>query len=195
MFQKIECPFAARWEIEEEKLMASKKSNDELFVSEWFEASNIPSVKYRLKISPSKHRDFERNKAWLYLEVQIGNETKILADFKFSIESAGWSYKDSYEFVKNWNLRSVQCCDASQLFESQFIINGKLTVKCEGILSVERKLKCVDDSDSEDDKWKMEGFLENIRNGDGTDFTIVVDGKCIQVSFIYILCHYIEHLL
>ena len=150
-------------------------TSGECLTTDFFEASNIRGVRYRLKLYPN-----ENGKTWLYLGIHIGKETKVLADIKISIESADWSYKDSYEFVKNQSF-GHKCCDTYQLSFPFYMVDGKLTVKCEGILGVERKLNCAD-ADSDGDKRKMEGFLGSIWSGNSTDFVIMVDGKCIDVS-------------
>ena len=173
VFQKIECPISIKWEIEEAKLAALKDSDGECLTTDFFEASNIPGVIYRLKCYPNDNRE-----AWLYLGIAYGNETQVLADVTFSIESAGFCQKRSY--VKD-KPRGVKCCKTYQLFFPNYMVNGKLTVKCTGILSVERKSNYTD-VDSDGEKWKMEGFLGSIWSGNETDFTIVVDGKCIEVS-------------
>ena len=163
-------------------MAALRNSNGEFLVSEWLEASNIPGVSYRLKIYPNGDEEKNEKQTWLFLSVRLGKETKVSTDMKFSIESTGWSGGYSCEYAENesWG---IKCFDTDKLFESH-IINGKLTLECTGILSVERKLNCAD-ADSDGDKWKMEGFFGSLCNGIGSDFAIVVDGKCIDVSFFY----------
>ena len=176
VFQKIECPVAIKFEIEEEKLAYLGYPHGEGIETGFFEASNIPGVSYRLKIYPDQD-----DESWLYFGVVCGNET-VKADIKFAIESVGFCEKRSY--VKN-EPKGVKCCHTSELLYPNYMVDGKLTLKCEGILSVERKLNSAD-ADSDGDKWKMEGFLENMWNGSGTDFTIVIDGKCLNVRCLFV---------
>ena len=172
----IECPIAIKWEIGEEKFAALRNLGGQCLTTEWFEASNIPGVIYRLKIFPSGHLLIHNCETWLHLGIVYGKETQVRADVTFSIDSIGFRQKRCY--VKN-EPRGVKCCNTAELFFPNYMVDGKLTVKCEGILSVERKSNYAKDVD---EKWKMDGLFGSIWNGNSTDFTIVIDGKCIDVS-------------
>ena len=177
-FQKIECPIAIKWELEEDQLTPLKDLYGEGLVTEWFEASNIPGVQYRLKLYPNGNcHEYEGDTVVLF-GVSMGKETKVHADIKFSIESAGWSSEQSYE-CKATKSRGVICCGTDELFYPDFLVDGTLTIKCEGMLIVEKTVDC-------DNTWKMQGFLASLWSENETDFTIVVDGKSIKVSIFYI---------
>lgn len=172
-----------KWEIPEEKLIALKDSINGCIKTEWLEASNIPGVKYYLKIYPNGNCDIRRRQAWIFLYFSIGKEVKLQTDYQFFIDSAGWSAKAHLREC----VRSDLCisgwgetfCATDQLISPRLIVNGKLTIHCQGILKVERKTIAAFDDEH---KWKNDGFLGNILNGTRQTFAIVVGDQTLQVS-------------
>ena len=153
--------------------------NFEFVKTEWFEASNIPGVKYKLRMYPNGYIDEHRNETWVSLNVSIGKEVEVQADYQISIESAGLNIKLNYKYIEDTGFGS-KCCDTTVLLNPRFIVDGKLTIKCDGILTVKREGK------TPPAKWETEGFLKNIWNRSDKDFTIIVGEEIIQVSFFVI---------
>ena len=180
-FKKIECPIAMKMEIDEAELVELKNSNSGVLSSSWFEASNIPGVKYALGIFPNGQSEDKRGQTWITLAICTGKEAKVHADVRLSIEAAGWNYR-LVQVYQNALGGGSTCCATKHLFYPQYIVDGILTIKCEGILSVERTSDSVDASDV-DEKWRNEGFLGNIWSGNNTDFNITVGEESLRVSF------------
>ena len=76
-----------------------------------------------------------------------------------------------------------QCFKTDDLLDPPYIVNGKMTVKCEGILSVERKFDGVADKN----QWGKNGFLGMTWKDNDNDFTIVVGEESFPVSFFRLL--------
>ena len=142
----------------------------------WFEASNIPDVKHSIEIY-SNYNKGERT--WIGLRISNRNEAKVNSDYRLSIESADWSAELVNVYNKKVEAFGSYLCKTDDLLGAPYIVNGKMTVKCEGILSVERKSDAVAD----DNKWRKNGFLGMTWNGTDTDFTIVVGEESLPVSF------------
>ena len=175
--QNLECPFAIQCEIDRDEF--DDYSSDGFFKTEWFEASNIPGVKYYLKLYTIRGYVKLWRQTWVSLNVSVGKETEVQADYQISIESAGLNIKEKFKYIKDTGFGSKCCKTKEELLSPRFFIDEKLTIKCEGILSVARSRIYANK------KWKHEGFLKNIWIGDNKDFTIVVGEEIIQVCFLF----------
>ena len=144
--------------------------------TEWFEATNIPGVNYAIKIYPNADRGGE---AWITLSLSTGGAAKVRANVRLSIESARWSYEYVHVFEKDINNIGNTYCKTCDLLCPPYIVDGKMTVKCEGILSIERQ----SDDVASNNKLKKNEFWGKTWNGIDTDFTIVVGEETFPVSF------------
>uniref|UniRef100_A0AC35FBM2 BTB/POZ domain-containing protein n=1 Tax=Panagrolaimus sp. PS1159 TaxID=55785 RepID=A0AC35FBM2_9BILA len=178
-----EYPINLEWTIAEELLWALKNSiNNEYLESEKFTAFNVSDVKYFLRIYPNGISDERRGKTCVPLYLDLGNEKKVQSEFTLSIKSANWSQMLNYVFegLNGWG---TSCCTTDDLFDAnkKFIVNGKLTLKLEGILKIPRidseiKMKNLRA------KFKMERKFYDLWNIGFEDFTIVsADGKELKV--------------
>ena len=159
--------------------MAPLINTENTLKTEWFEAINIPGVNYAIIIYPNVYA----RQTWVALSLKTGKEAKLHATLRLSIESAGWSGKYVRLFEKNMNPLGGTCCETDDLLFTPYIVNGKMTVKCEGILSVERK----SDEVARENKWIKNSFLGMTWNGTDTNFTIVVGEENLPVSFFTFL--------
>uniref|UniRef100_A0A914PA14 BTB domain-containing protein n=1 Tax=Panagrolaimus davidi TaxID=227884 RepID=A0A914PA14_9BILA len=173
----LEYPFALEITVSKDRLIALKNSiNNEFLESDRFIAFPDSGTKYFLKIYPNGYNE-ERGKTWIFLNLNIGNEKKIKAQYKCSINSANWSSKFDYVFEKStgWG---VSCCTTDELFDSSknFIADGKLIVKVKGIFKIENS-----EATRKILKPKRKLHLQDLWKSGFEDFTIVADGKELQV--------------
>uniref|UniRef100_A0AC35GLD7 BTB domain-containing protein n=1 Tax=Panagrolaimus sp. PS1159 TaxID=55785 RepID=A0AC35GLD7_9BILA len=174
----LEYPFALEYTVSKDRLNTLKNStNNEFLKSNKFAAFPGSGTEYFLQIFPNGHNDEKRGKTWVFLWVKLGNEKKVKAEYKLSIKSANWSSKLDFVFDKfaGWG---AACCTTDELFDSSknFIADGKLIVKVKGIFKIEnpeatRKIL----------KPKRKLHLQDLWKSGFEDFTIVADGKELQV--------------
>ena len=139
LLQNLESPFSIIWEIDEEKLAALKDSKGGFLSLPLFTDSKIRS-KCSLEIYPDGLDEDERGQTWLYFVVKPGKKEMVKAQLKFGIQSIGksWSAKCNRATYGKWG---AYWCTTTQLVdpEMKFLVDGKLIVKCDGTLSLEKK--------------------------------------------------------
>uniref|UniRef100_A0AC35GES5 FHA domain-containing protein n=1 Tax=Panagrolaimus sp. PS1159 TaxID=55785 RepID=A0AC35GES5_9BILA len=178
--QKLNFPIAIELIISKDELIQEKGSGNRLF-SKWCDASNIPGVQYRIGICPDCLDD--NGETWIDFDIMKKTESKnkfnIDAVFNITIKSANYVSKKHLIFEKE-DFIGVKLCTTEELFdpEKRFIVDGKMTINMDGILSIEKEAeneKLLQFDDSVDSKlclalWKQEN----------KDFTISADGKEIH---------------
>uniref|UniRef100_A0A914PLF7 Uncharacterized protein n=1 Tax=Panagrolaimus davidi TaxID=227884 RepID=A0A914PLF7_9BILA len=83
--------FSAQWKIKESDLEALKSSNNGYLRSKRFNVSSDSDIKYYIRAYPNVNKDVNRGKTGVFLQLELGGETKIKADIHFSIDSAHFS--------------------------------------------------------------------------------------------------------
>uniref|UniRef100_A0AC35EXK5 Speckle-type POZ protein n=1 Tax=Panagrolaimus sp. PS1159 TaxID=55785 RepID=A0AC35EXK5_9BILA len=177
-----EYPFAIEFTVSKDRLNTLKNStNNEFLESNKFAAFTDSGTKYFLKIYPNGDGDERRGKTMVFLNLELGNKKKVQAEFKVSIKSANLSSKFDAAFEKSTSWGAL-CCTTDELFDSSknFIADGKLIVKIEGIFQTEsvgsklaRKLL-----EPKSTTTNSPGVLWN---SGFEDFSVVSDGKEIKV--------------
>uniref|UniRef100_A0A914QCH1 BTB domain-containing protein n=1 Tax=Panagrolaimus davidi TaxID=227884 RepID=A0A914QCH1_9BILA len=185
----FEYPINLEWTIAEGRLKALKDSTkNEFLESDKFTVAHSSDVKYSLKIYPNGNTNAQRGNTWVFLWLGLGNEKKVNAEYTFSIKSAEWNHKINFTFEKSIGLGNT-CSTVAKFFDSRkkFIVDGKFTLKVEGILKIEKA----------DPKWKRKILqpkrtttqsLRDLWNTDFKDFTIVVGRKGIEVHKNVLAC-------
>uniref|UniRef100_A0AC34FYU9 BTB domain-containing protein n=1 Tax=Panagrolaimus sp. ES5 TaxID=591445 RepID=A0AC34FYU9_9BILA len=172
---KVQHPFAMKWPIEETVLREWKENKPGKFLSSgWFSYSNDSDIEYAVYIYP--HGGVEEGteeETWIGLNFHRKNTSflTVKADYNISIRTA------NYDADMIQAADSDKCCIATKDFfdpEKKFIVDEKVFIEFEGVLSYETEMPAVDEPifNSSDtlclDLWKQE---------DNKDFTIVVDKK------------------
>ena len=172
-----------KWSISEEKLAALKDSKNKCLCTKKLDASNIPGVKYYLSIFPNGNTESSRGEVCVFLQVDVGNELKVKGDGKFYIDSVACADELDHEYHNSEGYGFSPCITAD-LFDStqKFIVDGKLIIKFEGTLTVEKPR-------IENEINLGTGLVANLfwMNED-KDFTIHVGQNAVKVSFNYL--HY-----
>uniref|UniRef100_A0A914QEC9 Speckle-type POZ protein n=1 Tax=Panagrolaimus davidi TaxID=227884 RepID=A0A914QEC9_9BILA len=179
----MEYPINLEWTIGVDHLKALKNSSNNGFLSsDKFTAIGASGVKYFLKVYPNGHKDELRGQASMFLNLFLGKETEVEAEYTFSIKSADRTEKVNILFknISGWG-RFI--CKTDELFDpsKNFIVGGKLTLKVEGFL----KTKNAEPS------WTIKKLTSNFNRLWKTgfeDFTIVAGGKQIEVHKCVLAC-------
>uniref|UniRef100_A0A914R517 Uncharacterized protein n=1 Tax=Panagrolaimus davidi TaxID=227884 RepID=A0A914R517_9BILA len=114
----IKYPFSAHWKIKESDLEALKSSNNGYLKSKRFNVSSDSDIKYYVMIYPNGNKDAYRGKTWVFLQLQLGSETKIKADVNFSIDSALFSHRMTQVFEKSEG-RGTFLCSTEDFFDPE----------------------------------------------------------------------------
>uniref|UniRef100_A0AC35FDL2 BTB domain-containing protein n=1 Tax=Panagrolaimus sp. PS1159 TaxID=55785 RepID=A0AC35FDL2_9BILA len=135
----IKYPFSAHWKIKESDLEALKSSNNGYLKSKRFNVSSDSDFKYYITIYPNGNKDANRGKTCLFLHLQLGSETKIKADFTFSVDSAHFSFDTTHIFEENEGCGPT-LCSTEDVFDAKkgYFVDGEMTLKVAGILMIEK---------------------------------------------------------
>uniref|UniRef100_A0A914QE55 BTB domain-containing protein n=1 Tax=Panagrolaimus davidi TaxID=227884 RepID=A0A914QE55_9BILA len=178
----FEYPINLEWTIAEGRLKALRDSSkNERLVSDKFTAIHSSNVQYSLRIYPNGDEDKARGKTWIFFNLELGNEKTIEAEYQFSIKFANWSFKTNDTFKESTGY-GILCCTVDELFDSdmKFIANGKLTLKVEGILKIEKAESTCTRKILQPKRQKSQS-LRDLWNTDFEDFVFVVEEKKIKV--------------
>uniref|UniRef100_A0A914R1T0 BTB domain-containing protein n=1 Tax=Panagrolaimus davidi TaxID=227884 RepID=A0A914R1T0_9BILA len=165
-------PFAHRWIIPENRLISFNESTLSYLTSDF--VSNIPGFRYFLRIIQNGNGEKE-----LVLHLNLGNVTKVEADFTFQIESANFSFRSqhTYDTMVSWWGRIFATTEDLFDPEKKFIVDGKCTINVIGTFKFESN-----DDNSDQQKWEG-GEVGNAlwADDESKDFTISVENKEIKV--------------
>uniref|UniRef100_A0A914QZF0 BTB domain-containing protein n=1 Tax=Panagrolaimus davidi TaxID=227884 RepID=A0A914QZF0_9BILA len=176
VIQKLKCPIAIELIIPEDKLNEEKNSGNGLF-SYWFD---ISGVDYCIGIHPSDPD--KEGETWIYFQIWKSNESKdIDAVFRMTIKSANYVLRKHHIFEEEGFIRE-KLCTTEELFdpEKRFIVDGKMTINMDGILTIEK----------EEENEKLLQFDDNFGSKlclalwkqENKDFSIAADGKEIYAD-------------
>uniref|UniRef100_A0AC34FGG7 Speckle-type POZ protein n=1 Tax=Panagrolaimus sp. ES5 TaxID=591445 RepID=A0AC34FGG7_9BILA len=147
--------------------------------SEKFIAINSSDVQYALRIYPNGYGNGRREQTWIFLNLELGNEKKVKAEYTFSVKSANWTRKIAHIFNKENYGYGCVFCSVNELFE-KFIVDGKLIVKVEGFLKV-KNAESKEEIETVNLKMKKLKNFDVLWNIGFEDCTIIVDGEEIKI--------------
>uniref|UniRef100_A0AC34F560 Uncharacterized protein n=1 Tax=Panagrolaimus sp. ES5 TaxID=591445 RepID=A0AC34F560_9BILA len=142
MDSEIQCPIALKWIIKHQKLL---QKLDGCLESDKFEAKQISGVQYGLVIYPNGRVESERGSVWIGLDVNIGSEKRIEANYTITIDSNDFNKNFVHAFDQpqaQWSKKEYKICTHVELFDpkQKYIAFDELTIKVEGIFTVKRQI-------------------------------------------------------
>uniref|UniRef100_A0AC35GQJ7 BTB domain-containing protein n=1 Tax=Panagrolaimus sp. PS1159 TaxID=55785 RepID=A0AC35GQJ7_9BILA len=175
------------WTIPENRLAELKNKPGRWLASDRFEASNFPGVQYSINICPNDNEKELRKQTWIGLHLKYSDAIKIEADFRTTIESANMTTRICAKFEKPEACGRIICSTEELLDpENRFIVDGKMMIKMEGVLTIEKEMppKIEAVGDRPDvlclRLWKQE---------DRKDFAIVANGQQIMAHKNVLAAH------
>uniref|UniRef100_A0AC34FYA3 BTB domain-containing protein n=1 Tax=Panagrolaimus sp. ES5 TaxID=591445 RepID=A0AC34FYA3_9BILA len=180
----IQYPFFREWIVSKDYLKALKRSTNNILCvkSAKFTVINAPDIQYSLNIYPNGPKDEYRGQTWIYLNLNIGKEMKVIAEYSIYIKSANYFRKICVS-LKDGSRHGASCCTVKELFDpsKHFIVDGNLTVTVAGSFKIkESNLEFLKSSSKNfGDLWDI-GF---------EDFTIIVNKKEIKAHKNVLAAH------
>uniref|UniRef100_A0A914PDC6 BTB domain-containing protein n=1 Tax=Panagrolaimus davidi TaxID=227884 RepID=A0A914PDC6_9BILA len=191
----FEYPFCHKWIITENRLKALKDStNTERIISGKF--TTIVGLKYFFEIEFNDRALRNEKVAVLCLHLDIGTEKMI--ELKLKVSTSGGGFESYPRFLRS-EKQNYYLCSVGELFGSserlllgggpmlrnKYIIDGEFTLKIKGNFKIKK-------SDSENEmeffQTKMEQRFRDIWNMGYTDFSIVIEGKVLEVHKVILAC-------
>uniref|UniRef100_A0A914PGM2 Uncharacterized protein n=1 Tax=Panagrolaimus davidi TaxID=227884 RepID=A0A914PGM2_9BILA len=131
----IKYPFSAQRKIKESDLEALKSSNNGYLKSKRFNVSSDSDIKYYINIYPNGNKDANRGKTRVFLQLQLGSETKVNAYLNYSVGSANFSCRLTHVFEKCEGYGPC-LCSTDDLFDPEkgYFVDGEMTLKVAGTL-------------------------------------------------------------
>uniref|UniRef100_A0AC34FYM7 BTB domain-containing protein n=1 Tax=Panagrolaimus sp. ES5 TaxID=591445 RepID=A0AC34FYM7_9BILA len=169
----MKIPFAMKWWIPEKQIKDLKNSIKSHLHSTC--VFNICGIKYSLYLYPFGNNKDTKEQTWIFLELKLGNIKKIEADFTVKIESADFS-QTFHQIFENTGIFGNFNCTTEKFFdkEKKFFVDGKFTVKINGILNFEGPTPTQQ-------IWNGGKLGNKFWEKGDKDFTIAVDEKEIKV--------------
>uniref|UniRef100_A0AC34FNM1 BTB domain-containing protein n=1 Tax=Panagrolaimus sp. ES5 TaxID=591445 RepID=A0AC34FNM1_9BILA len=136
LFQKMyKYPFAVKWLIEENRLKELKDNPGSFLESDLFSTSKIPGLRYYLSFYPNGDLEERLGQTWIFLQLEFSGKIKIESEVSVLIESANFCFTENYVYEKTAGWGDM-ICTTDELFdpENEYITDGKMIIKVEGIL-------------------------------------------------------------
>uniref|UniRef100_A0A914Q885 BTB domain-containing protein n=1 Tax=Panagrolaimus davidi TaxID=227884 RepID=A0A914Q885_9BILA len=156
-----EFPFAVEWIIPEKFLKALKNSTkNEFLKSNVFTAFKFSPIPYHFEFFPNGNNNKNRERVWIFLQIPFEFQKNVHAEYTFTIKSANWSKKINYIFEGDFDGYGSRICKTHEFFKSskKFIVDGKCTVKIEGVFKIENVQPFWDFPNRDLWNQKMEDF-------------------------------------